>query len=134
MVESVDSGLSPSAAARRDGLSSKTAGGLWKRRRESGTLAAKPGSGAAPCLSPEQHAVLAAQMREYGRQSLQEHAGRWQRCVDRERCVDSVPQNRGQNTPLLGALGWSGVQAVMTREGAARAPFGWTLAFEAFGF
>ena len=41
--------------------------------------------------------------------------------------MESVPKNRGQNTTLLGALGWSGVQAVMTLEGAADTP-----AFEAF--
>lgn len=45
----------------------------------------------------------------------------------KERCVESVPKNRGENTTLIGALGWSGVQAVMTLEGAAD-----TLAFEAF--
>jgi transposase len=38
-----------------------------------------------------------------------------------------VPKNRGENTTILGALSWSGVQAVMTLEGAAD-----TLAFEAF--
>lgn len=43
------------------------------------------------------------------------------------RCVDSVPKNRGQNTTILGALSWHGVQAVMTLEGAAD-----TWAFEAF--
>jgi transposase len=44
-----------------------------------------------------------------------------------QRCVDSLPKNRGENTTLIGALGWGGVQAVMTLEGAAD-----TLAFEAF--
>ena len=44
-----------------------------------------------------------------------------------DRCVESVPKNRGQNTTILGALSWSGVQAAMTLEGAAD-----TLAFEAF--
>ena len=45
----------------------------------------------------------------------------------KERCVESVPKNRGPNTTILGALGWSGVQAAMTLKGAAD-----TLAFEAF--
>ena len=38
-----------------------------------------------------------------------------------------VPKNRGQNTTILGALGWEGVQAAMILEGAAD-----TLAFELF--
>jgi transposase len=49
-----------------------------------------------------------------------------------ERAVESVPKNRGRNTTIIGALSWLGVQAAMTLEGAARAPSGWTLAFEAF--
>lgn len=44
-----------------------------------------------------------------------------------ERVCASVPKNRGENTTILGALSWSGVQAAMTLEGAAD-----TLAFEAF--
>lgn len=44
-----------------------------------------------------------------------------------QRCVASVPKNRGENTTILGALSWQGVQAAMTLEGAAD-----TLAFEAF--
>ena len=44
-----------------------------------------------------------------------------------ERLVESLPKNRGENTTLLGALSWQGVQAMMTVEGAAD-----TLAFEAF--
>ena len=45
----------------------------------------------------------------------------------KERAVASVPKNRGQNTTILGALSWSGMQAAMTLEGAAD-----RLAFEAF--
>lgn len=44
-----------------------------------------------------------------------------------ERAIESVPKNRGRNTTIIGALGWQGVQAAMTLEGAAD-----TLAFEAF--
>lgn len=44
-----------------------------------------------------------------------------------QRAVQSVPKNRGQNTTIIGALSWLGVQAAMTLEGAAD-----TLAFEVF--
>ncbi len=36
-----------------------------------------------------------------------------------ERAVGSAPKNRGQNTTILGALSWQGIQAAMTMEGAA---------------
>ena len=44
-----------------------------------------------------------------------------------ERAVASVPKHRGQNTTILGALSWRGMQAVMTLAGAAD-----TVAFEVF--
>lgn len=78
IVEAVDHGLSQSEAARRFCVSNKTVGRLLRRRRESGSLQAKPRPGAKRRLATEQHAMLAAQMRQHPHQSLQEHARLWQ--------------------------------------------------------
>ena len=44
-----------------------------------------------------------------------------------QRAVASVPKNRGENTTIIAALSWHGVQAAMTLDGAAD-----TQAFELF--
>lgn len=78
IAAAVDGGLSQSETARRFAVSRMTVVRLMARRRDSGSLQAKPRPGAQRRILPEQHAALAAQMRAHGQLSLEEHTGLWQ--------------------------------------------------------
>ncbi len=77
IVAAVDAGMSQSEAARRFAVSRATVHRLLWRRRESGTLEAKPRPGAKRRIAPEQHARLQAQLCAFPDDSLAQQGRRW---------------------------------------------------------
>ena len=77
IAAAVDGGLSQSEAARRFAVSRMTVVRLIARRRDTGTLEAKPRPGATRRLPVQQHALVATQMRRYPQASLEEHSRLW---------------------------------------------------------
>jgi transposase len=78
IAAAVDAGLSQSETARRFAVSRMTVVRLMVRRRDTGSLQAKPRPGARRRLEVEQQELLVAQMRAHPQASLEEHACLWQ--------------------------------------------------------
>lgn len=78
IVAAVDSGLSHQEVADRFDVSTDTVSRYLKRRRETGSVAPRPGPpGPKRRITPEAHPVLIAQLETHPDATLEEHCTLW---------------------------------------------------------